>query len=369
MNKKGASITRRDFIKTSAAAAGMLLLTPSQRWFIQEEFPEADQIGRVVVGVRRERGIVDIKAKPDYDAATVGTYLEDEVVPCYQEVIGKWPFRNVQRWVETPEGFVWAPNIQPVKNFPNQTMDALPEGREGIWMEVTVPWVNAELANPPYRSSWWKLMESKFFPPRLYYSQIVWVDRVEIRADGSSYYRVNERFGNPGDILWVPGEALRMLTEEDMAPIHPEAEEKQIVVDASMARQTLSCYEGGREVYFCRISSGAVPAETPLTAYGSDGFNIYQKFNSLQMSGGTNEAGWMIPGIGWASFFYPGGIAIHSTFWHNNFGEPTSHGCVNVAPEDAQWIYRWANPVVGYQEGFRDVAGTTVGTKVKVIEY
>jgi lipoprotein-anchoring transpeptidase ErfK/SrfK len=106
-----------------------------------------------------------------------------------------------------------------------------------------------------------------------------------------------------------------------------------------------------------------------LSAYGSDGFYIYNKFNAMYMSGGTNKFGWMIPGIGWASFFYSPGIAIHSTFWHNNFGEPTSHGCINVSPEDAKWIYRWTSPSVGYQEGSKDVGGTTIGTRVKVIEY
>ena len=86
------------------------------------------------------------------------------------------------------------------------------------------------------------------------------------------------------------------------------------------------------------------------------------------MAGGTNEAGWMIPGIGYAIFFLGSGVAIHSTFWHNNFGEPSSHGCVNAAPDDAKWIFRWANPGTTYQEGDVTVSGTT-GTPVKVIEY
>ena len=86
------------------------------------------------------------------------------------------------------------------------------------------------------------------------------------------------------------------------------------------------------------------------------------------MSGGTNQAGWMIPGIGWVSFFYLEGIAIHSTFWHNNFGEASSHGCINVAPDDAKWIFRWASPITPYHEGDVVVSGT-VGTPVKVIEY
>jgi lipoprotein-anchoring transpeptidase ErfK/SrfK len=86
------------------------------------------------------------------------------------------------------------------------------------------------------------------------------------------------------------------------------------------------------------------------------------------MSGGTNVNGWEIPGIGWVSLFIGNGVAIHSTFWHNNFGEPSSHGCINAAPEDAKWIFRWASPQTPFQKGDITVQGK-IGTPVKIIEY
>jgi hypothetical protein len=51
------------------------------------------------------------------------------------------------------------------------------------------------------------------------------------------------------------------------------------------------------------------------------------------MAGGTASGGYDLPGIAWTVLFATGGVAIHSTFWHNNFGVPMSHGCVNAAPE------------------------------------
>jgi hypothetical protein len=68
--------------------------------------------------------------------------------------------------------------------------------------------------------------------------------------------------------------------------------------------------------------------------------------------------------------FAEGGVAIHSTFWHNNYGVPVSHGCVNVTPEDAQWIFRWTTPYVPYDPGDIDVTALNLppGTKVDVIE-
>jgi len=355
-------ISRRGFINASAVAAGAVLAKPLINTGLLDGFPAADRLGRIAVGM------VDIKSRPDYDAPTIGTYYEDTIIPWLQEVVGPWPFRNKQRWVETPDGYIWAPNVQPVKNLLNLPINSIPENIEGIWVEVTVPWVDAILDNPPTRSSWWVLQASKNLPPRFYYSQILWIDEVKEGSDGNLWYRINERYGNPGDLFWAPAEAFRPISSAELEPISPEVEEKQIVVDSTASHQTLSCYEGNREVYYCRISSGKFPNSTPLSGYGSPGYNIWRKLHSIQMAGGSNEAGWMIPGIGWATFFLGSGVAIHSTFWHNNFGEPSSHGCVNAAPEDAKWVFRWASPVTPYQEGDITVSGT-IGTPVKVIEY
>jgi hypothetical protein len=51
-------------------------------------------------------------------------------------------------------------------------------------------------------------------------------------------------------------------------------------------------------------------------------------------------------------------VAIHSTFWHNNYGDTMSHGCVNVTPEDAKWIFRWSDPAVRFDPGSVDVTVT-----------
>jgi len=353
--------TRKDFLNTVGMAAGAGLL-PRRSALQDEPFPVSDRLGRIAVGM------VDIKPQPDYDAPNIGTYYEDTVVPWYQEVIGPWPFRNNQRWVETDLGYIWGPNVQPVHNMPNQPVESIPSELDGIWTEVTVPYVNAVLDNPPARSSWWSYQAHKNLPPRFYYSQILWVDLVDTGADGKIWYRVNEKYGNPGDLLWVPAEALRPISSDELTPIRPEVENKQIVVDVTDSRQSLSCLEDGREVYYCRVSSGKAPYTTPLSAFDSKGFNIWRKLHSIQMAGGSNQAGWMIPGIGWATFFLGSGVAIHSTFWHNNFGEPSSHGCVNVAPKDAKWIFRWTSPVTPFQEGDITVSGD-IGTPVKVIEY
>lgn len=351
--------SRRDFLNAAALTAGAGLL-PFRKTSAQEPFPDHARLGRITVGM------VDIKPRPDYDAPNIGTYYEDTVVPWYQEVIGPWPFRNNQRWVETDQGFIWGPNVQPVLNEPNSPVEQIPDEMGGFWVEVTVPYVNASIETS--YSTWWELQKIKNLPPRFYYSQILWVDQIKTGTDGNLWYRINERYGNPGDLLWAPAEAFRPISSAELSPINPEVENKQIIVDVTDSHQHLSCYENDREVYFCRISSGKFPNTTPLSSMDSAGYHIWRKLCSLQMAGGTNQAGWMIPGIGFVLLFIGNGIAIHSTFWHNNFGEPSSHGCVNSAPDDAKWIFRWASPVTPFPEGDITVTGTT-GTPVKVIEY
>jgi len=77
--------------------------------------------------------------------------------------------------------------------------------------------------------------------------------------------------------------------------------------------------------------------------------------------------GWNLPAVGWVSLFVGTGGAIHSTYWHNNFGEPSSRGCINAAPWDEQWIFRWSQPVVPLEGGDITVQ-MPGGTPVKVQE-
>ncbi|MCB0119408.1 MAG: L,D-transpeptidase, partial [Anaerolineales bacterium] len=69
------------------------------------------------------------------------------------------------------------------------------------------------------------------------------------------------------------------------------------------------------------------------------------------MTAGNESAGYSTPAVPWCTFIASGGVAIHGAFWHNAFGERRSHGCVNVSPEDAKWIFRWTMPYVSLAAG------------------
>ena len=55
---------------------------------------------------------------------------------------------------------------------------------------------------------------------------------------------------------------------------------------------------------------------------------------------------YVLPGVPWVSFFEPeNGVAFHGTYWHQNYGMPMSHGCINMVSDEAKWLYRWTTPI------------------------
>ena len=367
MSAEKQRLSRRGFLQAAALGLGGLAF----RNYLPvrlAEFPQAERLGRVAVGM------VELKQRPDPDSATLGTLYEDAVLPWLRETSGAKPayIFNNQRWVETPQGYLYGPYLQPVYNRPNQPVQALPPSARGagMWVEVTVPYAEAALVQKePSDNSWAKEKLESNQPLRVYYSQTFWVDQIRVDGPDQVYYRVNPNYYGGVDMLWAPAQAFRPITVDELQPIHPEVEDKRIEVDVT--HQTLACYEGDQEVYFCRVSTGAKYDmygnlvdhwSTPVGQH-----RVTRKYISLQMSGGTTGAGYDLPGIAWTSIFASGGVAIHSTFWHNNYGDPVSHGCVNCLPEDAKWIFRWGAPDVPYDPGMVDVTVTgqaSVGVRV-----
>jgi lipoprotein-anchoring transpeptidase ErfK/SrfK len=322
------------------------------------QFPQGEKLGRVLGGK------VEIKARPHEDSPTVKELFEDAIVVWLREVVGTRQLWITQRFIETSDGYIFSPNLQPVRNRPNVPLAELP-ALDGMWVEVTVPYVELVIANPPGRAPWL----GHTTQPRLYYSQIMWVDQIKTDEQGQVWYRLSDRYGGFGDFFWAAAEAFRPLSAAEMAPIHPQVEDKLVVVD--LTYQTLSCMEGQDEVYFCRVSTGPKinskdkPNGKWATPLGKH--TIWRKLVSVHMTGGTTGGGYDLAGIGWTTLFASSGMAIHSTFWHNNYGIPQSHGCVNCTPEDAQWIFRWTMPAVPIETGDLTVSGQA-STKVLVME-
>ncbi len=103
-------------------------------------------------------------------------------------------------------------------------------------------------------------------------------------------------------------------------------------IDVDLSSQVTRAYQGNALVRSMVVSTGISYYPTPPGR-----FTIYAKYPSYTMSG----PGYYLPGVPHTMFFYKG-YALHGTYWHNNFGTPMSHGCINLTQGDAAWLYGWA---------------------------
>ena len=98
------------------------------------------------------------------------------------------------------------------------------------------------------------------------------------------------------------------------------------------------------------VSTGV---EGDLTSLGT--YEVYKKTPSRYMQGplpGVSDEYYDLPGVPWDLYFTQEGSVLHGAYWHNNFGKPMSHGCVNQPPENAKKLYEWADlgtPVIVQQ--------------------
>jgi len=359
MNSSKRPFSRRDFLKLAGLGLGAIALRPFtsrldthlvSRSILLPDFPKADLLGRNCTTDTSLQwgGTIPIMARPDVNSTKVRNAHPDEVFPWQKEVSAENIDVNIpnQRWVETPEGYIRSIYLQPCKNSPNTPLAALPNGTTGFWAEVTVPYVDLIVEKAASSVGWIGDHIAYGLQPRLYYSQVMWIDQVRMGDSGTIQYHVNERYGNPGDLFWAEGAAFRPLTEEDVSPIHPEVDPatKKVVVNTNY--QTLTCKEGDQEVYFCRVSTGIQEGSTPLGEHA-----VWRKLLSVRMAANNVGASYDLPGISWTTLFVGDGVAIHGATSHNNFGSVQSHGCVNCRPEDAKWIFKWSQPLVGLEPG------------------
>lgn len=154
-------------------------------------------------------------------------------------------------------------------------------------------------------------------------------------------------------------EGLEVILGESVEP-------KRIEID--LTNQRLYAYEGNQKVYDFVISSGKW-GRTP-----TGNFRIWIKLGYTLMTGGSKILGtyYYLPNVPYTMFFYNEnipkwrGFGIHGTYWHNNFGHPMSHGCINMRTEDAKLLYYWARPDL---QGKNSVAATNDNSGTEVIIY
>ena len=322
------NLTRRQFLKlggTALAGVAFLPLPPSA-WVARAGV----KIGRVA------EWSVRVRTEPDLRAPIVRYHQHDDVIAYFEEVESEgWNPHN-PIWFRVIGGYIYSSYVQPVEVHINEPQQHIPP--EGLWGEISVPYTDSRLGPSPeaYRSY------------RLYYSSAHRIAEAVWGTDHRLWYQLRDNLA-PGARRYVQAEHVRPIYPEDLEPLSPNVHDKRIEI--SLADQLLMAFEGDKQVFATRISGGV--GGDRATPRGNH--RIVFKAPSRHMTGDDFD----LPGVSFDSYFW-GAVAIHGTYWHNDYGRPRSHGCVNVPPEAAKWVFRWTQPVVPYdQDGLRVPEGGT----------
>lgn len=351
-------ISRREFLKfglLSLGSLGGLAFNPFPVSNEDEEYPSGE-VGRITVPNK-----VTVYNKPNWDSAVVG-YLnrKDQLIQIYSDITPpEGPAYN-PLWYRVWGGYIHSAYVQRVKFRFNSLLQSIPKA--GQLCEVTIPYTNV------YKYSLSKGWE-RFF--RLYYETTHWVTDIQEGPDGKAWYQIDDA----GTNYLVPAEHLRPVPDEEMTPITPELPWKAKRIEVSIADQSLTAFENDKAVFQTKVSTGInirpdpndIPWNTPRGH-----FNIFTKMPSTHMGEGRltgDPEAYELPGVPWTIYFIPDiGVAFHGAYWHNNFGLQMSHGCVNMRPKEAHWLFRWCHPI--FELPIKDRSGWEKrgrGTPVEVI--
>jgi len=323
-------LSRRDFLKLTASTFAGMAFSP----FLPGlgTFDDAEQ-------VRVATSSVSVYSAPNDQSLILGQWFRDELVNVYEEVNSGTPTYN-PIWYRVWGGYMHRGRLQRVKVLFNQPLTTIPEGARQL-SELTVPYTQAMRYTKTY--GWQPNL-------RLYYGSVHWIDGIDEGPDGQPWYRIfDELIGFPYHVLAIH---LRPIPFEEWAPITPEVPLENKRIEVNLSTQALTASEYDQIVFQTDISSG-IPNGRPnpktiSTKTPSGEFRIFEKYPSKHMGDGNLFADiddYELPGVPWTSFFTESGVAFHGTYWHDNFGTPMSHGCVNMRIEEAKWLFRWARPL------------------------
>jgi hypothetical protein len=160
-----------------------------------------------------------------------------------------------------------------------------------------------------------------------------------VRMSGGTRY-VEARSGG-----WLRSSDLRTIAKSSSLPAFAKRGVRWI--DVSILNQTLVLWEGQEPVYATLVSTGrdglGDPKKTHSTPVGT--FNVFQKHVTTTMDSDVADHEFELRDVPWVQYF-KGGYALHAAYWHDDFGRSRSHGCINLSPVDARYVFLWTTPSV-----------------------
>lgn len=150
-------------------------------------------------------------------------------------------------------------------------------------------------------------------------------------SKGGVWFRVSDP---PEDPMWVHSSLIRRV-----APIQYQGDKyKGRWVDVNIGQQVVTAYENGNPVKVTLASTGKAPNLTEIGVW-----KIYWRLPKQDMKGGSKASAddYDLKDVPFPQYFHISGEALHGTFWHDDFGHPHSHGCVNLSTPMSEWFYGW----------------------------
>jgi hypothetical protein len=181
-----------------------------------------------------------------------------------------------------------------------------------------------------------ELMSAGALPRRT----LVSVNHPKRRIGGVGYWETSDGY-------LLPAAGVEVIEKRTSFPSVATGTRKWI--DVSIKHQTLVAFVGQRAVFATLVSTGAGglgdPEKVPSTIQGT--FMIHAKHVTETMDGDDDDKSdsFNLRDVPFVQYFHKG-FALHGTYWHDDFGRWRSHGCVNLSPRDAAWLFEWTDPHV-----------------------
>jgi len=335
-------LSRRDFLKLSSATLLGLLLA-------ELNLDSARAVSAPIKGRVLATSLV-VRDAPAFSGKKLRSVKRDMLLDLVELVYGGEEGDYNRHWYRLNDReYVYSGWVQPLHISTNPDVTEIPEA--GVLGEIT----------QPFADSVYGVNISVSPGPRLYYATTHWIEQaVTDKRDGSLWYKAYDAatqshyYTRPA---WV-----HLFSEAELSPLSPQVPDSEKHIEIYLNRQLLLAYEGDTPVYAARVATGRRNYESPTGL-----FHTFHKRPTYHMFGGADEFSiFDLPGVPWDSYITEGGVAIHGTYWHNDFGTPHSHGCINMAPADAKWIFRWTTPTVSPDERLALQPGS--GTQVRIIK-
>jgi lipoprotein-anchoring transpeptidase ErfK/SrfK len=337
-----AVFSRRDFLKLSSyGLMGIFLPDLSSHLPPQDEF--ANLQGRII-----DRTVWSYD-EPNAKSRRAKLYWHDLVVPITNTTIGEDEGAYNRVWYELEEGgYAYSGRIQPVRTILNKPQ-TIPT--RGVLGEISVPFTDAYL----------EADTTSDLIYRLYYETVHWVAGAVDATDGSLWYRLlDDKYDR---YYYVPARHVRILSNEELTPLSPDVPSEHKRVEVRLDEQMLLAYEYGKLVFATRVSTGGKRLSGTYTTPVGDFITYHKRPTRHMATGDIASNGFDFPGVPWVLYITEGGISFHGTYWHNDYGFPHSHGCINMSPQAAKWLYRWSMPTVPPD---KYLMYGYVGTKVEI---